>query len=313
MFERKEKASRFWKTKGLIACAAVFLALTLCVHFGAWGWDRSWKQVFAAFGLADFQGEASRYPMSVHVLDVGKADAILVECEGKYLLVDGGTYGYGEEVCQYLARQGVQELEYVINTHPDEDHIGGIAAVLARFKVKEFLSPYLPEQLIPNTPEFSAVAGIIDKKSIPVRNSGKGELFYLGNLKVEVLGPVGQYDSLNNNSLILRLVYGETSFLLMGDAEKEAELDLVAFGNSLESDVLKIGHHGSRTSTTQELLDAVRPDFAVVSVGPDRNNLPNQEVLERVRGAGAELYRTDIDGPVLFVSDGIRIIPFTEP
>ena len=269
--------------------------------------------MFSAVGLSDFQGAAGSYPMSLHVLDVGKADAILVECEGKYLLVDGGTYGYGEDVCQYLARQGVKELEYVINTHPDEDHIGGLWEVLNRFPVKEFLSPNLPDGLLPDTPECSAVAAMLQEKRIPVRYPATGELLNVGRLNIEVLGPVKQYESLNDNSLILRLTYGETSFLLMGDAEKEAELDLVAAGKPLKSDVFKVGHHGSATSTTWELLDAVRPEYAVISVGPDRNNLPKQEVLERLRSAGAELYRTDIGGSVLFVSDGARVTPLTEP
>ncbi len=307
------KGSSTKSKKGLIACAAVLLALTLCVNFIPWSGENPWKRVLSAVGLSDFHGAADSYPMSVHVLDVGKADAILVACEGKYLLVDGGTYGYGEEVCQYLSRQGVKELELVVNTHPDEDHIGGLGEVLRRFPVKEFLSPNLPEGLLPDTPEYSAVSAAIQEKRIHVRYPAAGELPSVGALKIEVLGPVKQYESLNNNSLILRLTYGETSFLLMGDAEKEAELDLAASGKSLKSDVLKVGHHGSKTSTTRELLDAVQPEYAVISVGPDRNNLPKQEVLERLRSAGAELYRTDIGGPVLFISDGTRVTPLTEP
>jgi competence protein ComEC len=276
------------------------------------GFSGTWHRLFSLFGLSDFSQNADGAPMALHVLPVGKADAILAECDGKYLLVDGGTPDRGEQVCRYLARRGVRKIDFVVNTHPDSDHIGGLKAVLEEFPAGHFFTPELPPDITPSDFAYTDVVDTLREKKIPAEHLSAGEELSLGKTAVHVLAPVRAHKSVNDNSIVLRLVYGGTSFLLMGDAEAEEENDLLESGAELRSDVLKVGHHGSKTSSTQAFLDAVRPRFAAVSVEADGNGLPDEEVLGRLSCAGAAVSRTDVSGTLLYLSDGKQIIPKTE-
>ncbi len=297
---------------------ALKIALLLLLAAGAviavlpYGAANSWQRIFSFFGLNDFSAAADNSPMSVHVQSVGKADSILIEADGKYMLVDGGTMDRGEAVEEYLARRGIRKLDYVVNTHPDNDHIGGLSAVMKQIPTDCYMAPNLPKILIPNSEEYLAVQKVLREKNIKTTVPTVGDQFYLGKLLVEVLGPVKPGDNTNNNSLVLRLTYGTTRFLLMGDAEKEEETDILATHTDLTVDVLKVGHHGSSTSTTLDLLKAVKPRYAAVSVGDDSNHLPKNEVLKRLNEAGAQIYRTDIYGTVIFMSNGKTISIATE-
>lgn len=303
------------KSPGKTALSAAFLLLAaaglvvLCLPFGASG---VWRQIFSAFGLKDFSACADASPFSVHVLDVGKADSILIQCGGKNMLVDGGTADRGESVVRYLKRRGVDALEAVVNTHPDEDHVGGLKDVISAFPVGGYYEPLLPRNLIPQTDEYRTVESALHKAGLTPAHPLPGEKFSLGGAAVRVLGPVRTGTDTNNNSIVLRVDYGKTSFLLMGDAEKEEEQDLLAGGETLSADVLKVGHHGSSTSTSEEFLRAVRPEYAAVSVGNDSNGLPKRDVLERLAASGAEVFRTDVSGTLIFLSDGEKITVVTE-
>lgn len=298
------------RSPGKTALCAVFLLfaaaglVVLCLPYGA---SSVWKQVFTFFGLRDFSAAADGSPFSLHVIDVGKADSILIRCGGKNMLVDGGTADRGGDVARYLKRCGVDKLEAVVNTHPDEDHVGGLKNVLEAFPADRYYEPILPSRLIPNTDEYRAVKDIRKKKKIASAVPVPGTDFSLGGSTVQILGPLKTGTSTNNNSIILRVVYGSTSFLLTGDAEKEEEADLLAGGAELASDVLKVGHHGSSTSSSDSFLRAVRPKYAAVSVGEDSSNLPKREVLARLSASGAEVLRTDVNGTLIFMSDGRRI------
>ena len=297
------------------ALCAAFLLLTafgLIVLFLPYGASGVWRQVFSFFGLSDFSACADDSPFSMHVLDVGKADSILIQCEGKNLLVDGGTADRGESVVRYLKRRGVESLDAVVNTHPDKDHVGGLKDVISAFPIAFYCEPRLPSDLIPQTDEYSAVVSALKNAGITPSVSTPGKSFPLGGANVEILGPLKTGDSTNNNSIILRITYGKTSFLLMGDAEKEEEQDLLACGKPISSDVLKVGHHGSSTSTTKEFLEAVRPKYAAISVGSDGNELPKRDVLERLAESGAEIFRTDVSGTLIFLSDGEKITAVQE-
>ncbi|WP_444640977.1 ComEC/Rec2 family competence protein [Caproiciproducens sp. R1] len=293
--------------KALKITISLFLAMGLVVSLLPFGAAVSWHRIFSFFGLSDFSAAADSSPMSLHVLEVGKADSILIECEGKAMLVDGGTVDCGEPVAEYLDRRGVKELEYMVNTHPDEDHIGGLAYLIGRYPVKKYFAPDIPKDLIPSSEEYLAAQKALNDKQIATVVPRPGETFSLGGMKIEVLAPVRQGGSTNNNSIVLKLTYGKTRFLLMGDAEKEEESDLIAGGEDLSADVLKVGHHGSSTSTTDALLNAVKPKWAAISVADDSNGLPKREVLKRLLSAGASVYRTDVSGTLIFMSDGQNI------
>lgn len=292
---------------GLIVLTVLVL-ICACVPASA---DR-WHKLSKICGLNDFSDAADDAPFSLHVLEVGKADSLLLECGGEAMLVDGGTADRGEEVARYLRRRGWDSLRYVVNTHPDADHIGGLAGVLEDFSVGTYFCPRLPDSLLPDTEEFRAVKNALAQKEMEPVYPIDEQSFLLGEAEITVFQPEIEVQNLNNVSLILYVVYKDTSFLLMGDAESEEEEALLAKNRTFRADVLKIGHHGSETSTGKELLNAVSPQYAAISVANDRNNLPRVKVLRRLRAAGIEVCRTDVSGTLLFLSDGKEVRLLTE-
>ncbi|HEX3040397.1 MAG TPA: MBL fold metallo-hydrolase, partial [Caproiciproducens sp.] len=255
--------------KALKIILLLLLAAGLVISFLPYGAAASWHKIFSFFGLADFSAIADSSPFSVHVIDVGKADSIFVECGGKTMLVDGGTADRGEPVAEYLNRRGVKKLDYVVNTHPDDDHIGGLAEIFRQYPVGRYLAPELPAALIPAGEPYRNVQEEQKKKKLSVTVPKQGQFFLLGNAKVNILAPVKTGESTNNNSVVLRITFKNTSLLLMGDAQKEEEIDLLQSGAELSADVLKVGHHGSSTSTTEAFLKAVKPKYAAISVADD--------------------------------------------
>lgn len=274
--------------------------------------EQHWRQVFSTFGIGNFSDCADSCPTSLHVLDVGKADSILVESDGKFLLVDGGTPDRGEEVVSYLKRRGVKKLDAVVNTHPDEDHVGGLKYVIDSFSVSRYFAPRIPARLIPGDSAYRNTQEALKSKRLIPEVPGVGKQFSVGNWNVRVLGPIRPGKDTNNNSLVLLLTYRNTRFLLMGDAEDEEERDLLASGQNLSADVLKVGHHGSNTSTTQPFLNAVKPKIAAISVGWDTNKLPKKETLNRLFDAHTTIYRTDVSGTLIFLTDGNKITVKTQ-
>ncbi len=292
-----------------VALCAVCGVAAACFPGGA---ANTWRSVFTFFGLRDFSAAADAAPLSVHVLDVGKADSILIECGPDDLLVDGGTADRGASVAAYLKRRGVTALTAVVNTHPDEDHIGGLADVLRSFPTEKYLCPDVPQSLIPDTEEYRNVQDVLKQKKIPQEHPAAGTSFSAGGLLVQVLGPVTPGSDTNNCSIVLKLTYGKVRFLLMGDAGAPEEETLLTAGRNLSADVLKVGHHGSDTSSSQEFLDAVKPKYAAISVGYDSNKLPKLDVLQRLTDVGASVFRTDVSGTLIFLTDGKSITVKTE-
>lgn len=244
--------------------------------------------------------------LEVHVIDVGQADAILVKTpDAGNLLIDGGTGATEEELVRYLQRQGVSRLDYVIATHPHEDHIGGLDAVIKQFDVGTVYMPKVSH----TTKAFENMLLAIKDKNIAVVEAYADVTLPLDSgTQAIFLAPCGSgYESLNDYSAVLKLVYGETSFLFTGDAEKTSEEEMLAHYSvkTLASTVLKIGHHGSKTSTSAAFLQAVDPQWAAISVG--RNNdygLPSDKTLELLKQQGVTYWRTDEVGSIVFYSDG---------
>lgn len=270
----------------------------------------TWKQVFHFFGVS--QAEADGYDMAVHYIDVGKADSIFITCNGKNILIDAGDVELSYKAAEYLKRQGVKNLDLVVATHPDKDHIGGMANVLFEFNTARFMMPAVPQSCQPNSTAYEAMLFAAQKKEIDVTSPQPGDCFSIGDMQVCIFAPQKEYDDTNNNSIVLQITYKQDSFLFMGDAEKQAEQDILAAGYDLRSEVLKVGHHGSDTSTTQAFLDAVQPKYAVISVGENNDNLPKKEVLDRLSKNSINTYRTDIDGMVILATNGDGIHVVTE-
>jgi competence protein ComEC len=253
---------------------------------------------------------------------VGQGDSAVIESpSGRVVVVDGGgvpgtdeRFGNGEPgsrvVVPFLRSRGISTVDLVVPTHPDDDHVQGLNAVVERLSVRGALDGGYPGASAPYTRLLDA----LHRRHIPLYTARRGQVIDLGGgAKMEVLGPtdhllLGGHSATNNNSIVLRVVYGRARVLLTGDAEAEEETDLIASGRDISADVLKVGHHGSRWSSTDSFLDRVRPSIAVLSVG--RNNTyghPHGEVLERLRRRGVRVFRTDRDGAITLETDGKRI------
>ena len=258
-------------------------------------------------GTTPSDGQDAAFQM--HFIDVGQALSVLVECDGQFMLYDGGNVDDGSLVVSYLQSQGVEQLEYVFCSHAHEDHVGGLAAALAYFPAYHVYSPVTEA----STKCFKDFVKYTQQQNLQVEVPAVGTQWALGSATVTLLGPVTQYSETNNTSLVLRIDYGVTSFLLTGDMENTAETDLVNSGANLKADVLQVGHHGSSTSTSYLFLNAVLPEMGVISCGTgNKYGHPHEETLSILRDAGVDVYRTDLLGTITVSSDGQNYTVATE-
>lgn len=250
----------------------------------------------------------------VTFIDVGQGDSILIQVPGgKAWLVDAGG-----SIVDYLKLRDVSSLEAVVITHAHEDHISGMAEVL-----KEFPTSLVLDSGFPHTSEtYADLLKLVAEKHIPYSVARAGQSYACDDLSIQVLHPVEPFitdteSDANNNSVVLRLTYGQTTFLLCADIQSEAEAQILKRGAFLSVQVLKVAHHGADTSTTQEFVDAVKPQQAVISVGAGNEyGHPSQKVVERLKSAGAQVLRTDEVGTIIFASDGqtlTRLAASNEP
>ena len=243
--------------------------------------------------------------VSVHFIDVGQGDSIFIQSEDASMLIDAGTNESGSVVTGYLESLGVTHLDWVIGTHPHEDHIGGLDDVIGQFEVDRVMMP--PKEHTTKT--FEDVLDAVEQKNLALTLPEAGDSYTLGSCSFTILGPVADYDNeLNNWSIVLRLDCKDISFLFTGDAESEAEADIVARQLPLKATVLKVGHHGSDTSTSDAFLEAVAPNLAVISAGSGNDyGHPCQSTLDKLSAANASICRTDLQGNIVVSSDGTSL------
>lgn len=246
--------------------------------------------------------------MFVDFVDVGQGDCTLIRSADAVILVDAGEAGTADTVVSYLKEKGIKNIDCCIATHPHSDHIGALYRIFEEFSVDTVLLPDIPDELIPTTSTYEKFLDGLEnvKNIIP---AGAGDNFDFGSLNIDVLGPVKEYDDLNQMSLVSKVSFGNTSVMLTGDAETPAETDMLKKRNvDYSADILKVGHHGSKTSTSEKWLEAVHPQFAVVSCGLDNDyGHPHKNIVNRLEDFGVEYYRTDLEGHILFKSDGNEI------
>ena len=237
----------------------------------------------------------------VHFIDVGQADSILVQNDGENMLIDGGNVADSSLIVSYLRDYNVKTIDYLVCTHAHEDHGGGLNAAVRNFDIETIFAPKTGS----DAKFYQKLLDGIYAKGLEITTPEAGYSFTLGDASVQVLGPITESsDDKNNTSIVLKLVDGENSFLFTGDAEREEEQDILNAGYDLSADVLKVGHHGSNSSTTYPFLREVMPSYAVISVGKDNSyGHPTEEVLSRLRDAEAEVHRTDLQGHIVAKSD----------
>lgn len=253
------------------------------------------KAVSSVTGVSEFV---------VYFLDVGEGDSSVIVCDGHAMIIDGGDSGNSGYIYSFLKNHAITKLDYVVCTHPDADHVGGLSGALNYAKANRVFCTVADH----NTDTFKSFAKYSQAQGKKIEVPAVGDTFSLGSAKIKIVGP---YELSGNSSLVLRIEYGETSFLFTGDAELSDEKEILEHNPKLKSTVLKVGHHGSGTSTSVSFLDSVAPEYAVITVGGDNSyGHPAEAVLERLREAGVRLYRTDMQGLIECRSDG-KALSFT--
>lgn len=253
---------------------------------------------------------ASAENLLVYFLDVGQADAAILQCGDEVMMIDGGESSDSSLIYSYLTKTlGITHIDYMIATHPHADHIGGLSGALNACSVGVIYSPVRSN----DSKQFSSLVKYVQKQGRELTVPEIGDSFAFGDAQVQFLSPMKEYSNINDCSIVVRITHGNNTFLFTGDAEWDAEHDMVDSGYDLSAAVLKVGHHGSDTSSSYVFLREVMPKYAVISCGKDNSyGHPTEAVLSRLRDVSAQILRTDLQGDVVFVSDGSTLSFGTE-
>ena len=288
--------------KGIILIAGlIFLGVSLFLTKGNY-----WENIS---GKLDISSQIINREMEVHFLNVGDADCAYIRCEDYNILIDAADKEPTEPVCEYLSSHNVKKLDLVVMSHPHRDHIGQMKSVIENFEIDSFIQSDIPEDILPTSVTYENMLRALVDKKINTKTLSAGDEFNLGNLKFKVLGPVKNSENLNNCSLVVKAKYKDVSFLFTGDAEKFEENSMLKSKRNLHATVLKVGHHGSTTSTTLSFLKAVRPKYAVIS---SENKQNKNSVIKRLENTCTGVYKTYEKGNIIFATDGKNIDIKTE-
>lgn len=307
----RQKKTQFKRSPGLGPVAGLVLLIVLFLLSSRFNLSGG-----APEGVNSVPLPETSQPLQVYYLDVGQGDSELIRIPSETgyfnMLIDTGEYPYADALTQYLKNLGVERIDALVCSHPHTDHMGCMARIIQRFEIGGIYMPLLPEDKTPTTTAYEKLLDAAMDKGLTITRlqedtaieSPAGSQFQVMSPRVDA-----DWEGANNYSAVIRLVYGETSFLFTGDAEEESEEIILEDGYLLRSDVLKCGHHGSSSSTSDEFLLAVDPEFAVISCETgNRYGHPHRETIKKLNDAKITTYRTDQDGTVLAQSDGTHII-----
>lgn len=294
---------RSWRIVSILLAFSILVSVSGCEAVDRAGLQQEKNSQQMSNEQTQDSGNAGE--LQVHFIDVGQGDSTLITCDGHAMLIDAGNNDKGTLVQNYIKKQGVKTLDYVIGTHPDADHIGGLDVIIYKYECKQIFLPPVDN----DTKTYAEVLSAIEERNYTYSCPEVGSTFYLGEAEFTLVAPNRDYgEDTNNWSIVLLLQNGSNRFLFTGDAEEDAEADMLENGIDLSADVLKVSHHGSSTATTQKFLDSVNPSYAVISVGADnRYGHPHAEVMNRLREKGVKVFRTDEQGSLIATSDGSKI------
>ena len=312
----KRKGRRNSRAAGFGTLAGVFVLAVLFILSSRFGLLDSGRAPEGVSSLPLPQAQPGMEEgLLVYFLDVGQGDCELIRIPGESeyynVLIDTGEYGYADGLTEYLHDLGVERIDALVCSHPHTDHMGCMARIVQRFEIGGLYMPLLPEEQTPATAAYEKLLDAAAEKGLVITQlcedayleSPAGSQFQVMSPRKDAV-----WESVNDYSAVIRLTYGESSFLFTGDAEKDSEAVILEDGYLVEADVLKCGHHGSKTSTSAKFLKAVAPEFAVISCGADnRYGHPHTGTMDKLAKLGVEVYRTDEDGTVLAKSDGTTI------
>lgn len=304
---REDKQAKLQKQKKIIYIVAIVVFSIVSAVFGLDNYDKLFDgEPFV--GTQVYEVEPEKY-MKVHYIDVGQGDCSLIVCDGKTMLIDAGENGNETKVLDYLREQNIGKLDYIIASHQHSDHIGGLPEVLDEIGADILIMPRLTKEQTPTNSTYTAFLKAIKNSGVKTVASEVGAKYTLGSAEFEILGPVtNDAEDINSMSVVVKLTYGENTFLFTGDAEKDEEREIIATGADLDCDVLKVGHHGSGTSSCTDWLDAVTPEICVIQVGADNDyGHPHKNIVERLAKYADEIYRNDLCGDIIISSDGKTI------
>lgn len=249
--------------------------------------------------------------LKIHFIDVGQGDSELIQSQNENMLIDTGTNESKNSLISYLKQQNIKKIDYLVLTHPHEDHIGGADAVIENFDIGKIYMPHVTS----NTRTFRSLAKAIKAKGLKAESPELSSTFKLGGADCIVYGPINTVQKdLNTFSIVIKVTFGKNRFLFTGDAQASNEKDMMEKGYDLSSDVLKVGHHGSHTSTSDAFLNAVNPKYAVISCGKGNDyGHPHKSTMKKLEAKSIPVYRTDECGTIVCESDGSNISFSTKP
>lgn len=289
--QKKKNANKIiiWITVAVILAAAVFVTVI----------ELSKRYVMPIDNTAD-------NIMRVSFLDVGQGDCEFIECGGTNILIDGGEALNADFVLMFLDSRGVKKLDYYIISHPHSDHMGAASKIIDSIDIDKFVTTDFSELNMPTSKVYEKMLESLERKTdTEVITVKAGDSFDVGRLKLNVLAPFEETSDYNNMSIVLRVDYGKTRFLFTGDAEKTIEKQMLKNNSDIQANVLKVGHHGSKTSTGTDFLKAVSPEIAVICCGKGNSyGHPHEETTELLERCSIKYYRTDLNGTVTVLSDG---------
>ncbi|MDS0527561.1 MBL fold metallo-hydrolase [Clostridium sp. SHJSY1] len=290
-------------SKSFLSILTVFTILCLTLFTNAKASDiKNYKLESTSITL---NTKTSEDILKIHFIDVGQGDSILLQQGSHNMLIDAGPGESKNSLSSYLSNQGITNFDYVVGTHPHEDHIGNLAYIINSFKIGNVYFPNITS----TTKTFSNFVTALKNKGLKLTSPKVGSTFMLGQAKCTILAPnSNSYDNANNYSIVIRVEYKNNSFLFTGDAQAVSESEILKNGLTLKSDVLKIGHHGSNTSTSTNFLNAVNPKYAVISVGLNNSyGHPADSTINKLTNKGIQVYRTDENGTIIMESNGSNI------